>query len=407
MRLKLVLAGIGVVLVSTNLRPAITAVSPLIAQIQAETGFSSTALGLLTTVPLLCFAALSMLAPRVGRRFGMEATVAASMVLLIAGFLLRLVPSTVALFAGTVVVSVAITAGNVLLPALIKRDFPGQVGVMTGLYTMGLNIGPAAAAGLTVPVQQAAGLSWRGALAMWAVAAGVGLLAWLPLVRAGRADGGPAPAHTPPTGLWRQPLAWALVLFLALLSMFFYSMSAWLPKLFIDAGMTEGAAGWMLSIVSLVAIPFALLAPILGERTRNQVWLTTAGTALMVAGLLGVLVSPTVGTVWWMVILGVGAGATTGIAFVLVPLRSPDARVATQVTATSQTFGYVLAAAGPLAVGALHDASASWTGPVILLIAVVVVQSMVGLLAGRERQLVDGSETGATIGSAGTVGARW
>ncbi|MGH3587715.1 MAG: MFS transporter, partial [Pseudonocardia sp.] len=179
---RMLIAGIGVVLVSSNLRPAITAVSPLIPQIQEETGFSGSTLGLLTTVPLLCFAALSLLAPRAGRRFGMEATVAGSLVLLVAGFLLRLAPSTVALFAGTVVVSVAITAGNVLLPALIKRDFPGHVGVMTGLYTMGLNIGPAAAAGLTVPVQQAAGLSWRGALAMWAVAAGIGLLAWLPVV---------------------------------------------------------------------------------------------------------------------------------------------------------------------------------------------------------------------------------
>lgn len=382
-------AGLGIVLVSTNLRPAITAVSPLVAQIQADTGFSSSTFGLLTTLPLVCFGALSLFAPVVGRRFGMETTVAGAIVLLIAGFLVRLIPSAVGLFAGTAVVSVAITAGNVLLPALIKRDFARHVGVMTGLYTMGLFIGPAAAAGLTIPLQRAAGLSWRGALAMWAVVAGFGLLAWLPVVRAGRAGGPAAPAHTPPAGLWRQPLAWALVLFLALLSMFFYTLSAWLPKLFIDAGMTEGAAGWMLSVVSLVAIPFTLAAPILAERTRNQVWLTTAGTALAVVGLLGVLFAPTDGTIQWMIILGVGAGTTTGTGFVLVPLRSPDARVVTQITATSQTFGYVLAATGPLAAGALHDATLSWSGAVILLICIVAAQSLIGLLAGRDRQLRD------------------
>ncbi|MBO0878069.1 MAG: hypothetical protein J2P19_32240, partial [Pseudonocardia sp.] len=129
--------------------------------------------------------------------------------------------------------------------------------------------------------------------------------------------------------------------------------------------------------------------PILAERTRNQVWLTTAGTALAVAGLLGVLFAPTDGTIRWMIILGVGAGTTTGTGFVLVPLRSPDARVVTQITATSQTFGYMLAATGPLAAGALHDATLSWSGAVILLICIVAAQSLIGLLAGRDRQLCD------------------
>lgn len=388
MTVRLFYSCLGVLLISINLRPAVTAVSPLIGQVQADTGFSSTALGLLTTVPLLVFAALSLVAPRVGNRFGMEVTVAASMPVLIAGFLLRLVPSPVALFAGTVLVSAAITAGNVLLPALIKRDFPGRVGLFTGLYTMGLNIGPAAAAGLTVPMQRATGLDWRGTLALWAVAAGIGLLAWLPMPRVNHRGGlSRRRRHNPPRGLLRRPLTWALVLFLALLSMFFYTISAWLPKLFIDAGLDAGRAGWLVSLVSLVAIPFAMLAPLIGERTRNQVWLTTTGTGLIAAGLLGVLLSPTAGTVYWMVVLGVGCGVTTGIGFALVPLRSPDAHVATAVTALSQLLGYLLAATGPLAAGALHDATGSWSPLVLLLLAVVLAQLLVGLVAGRDRLL--------------------
>nr|AFV52113.1 putative transporter [Streptoalloteichus sp. ATCC 53650] len=396
-RVSLVVVGVAIVLIATNLRPAITALSPLLPQAQAETGFSAGVIGLLTTVPMVVFAILSGWVPGIGRRVGLEVAIAASMVLLVVGFLLRLAPSGFALFGGTVVVSVAISVGNVLLPTLVKRDHPRRVGLMTGLYTMGLNIGPALAAGLTIPLQEVTGVGWRGALALWAVLAGIGLLCWVPVLRRRpRATAAGTAARRSMRAMLREPLAWAVTVYFALLFLVFYTVSAWLPKILVDAGLGAATAGTMLSAISVVAIPFALLSPILAGRTRSQVWLSTLGTGLLLAGFLGVLLSPLNGTLLWMVLLGIGQGVTTGVCFVLIVLRSPDAERAAQLAAMTQTVGYVLAAGGPWLVGALHDLLDSWTGPLVLLIALVFVQLSTGLIAGRDRQV--GSTTTKEFG---------
>lgn len=393
-RVSLVVVGVAIVLIATNLRPAITALSPLLPQAQVETGFSAGVIGLLTTVPMVVFAIMSGWVPGIGHRIGLEVAIAASMVLLVVGFLLRLAPSGFALFGGTVVVSVAISVGNVLLPTLVKRDHPGRVGLMTGLYTMGLNIGPALAAGLTIPLQGLTGVGWRGALAWWAVLAGIGLLCWVPVLRHRTRSAGTAACRSMHAML-REPLAWAVTVYFALLFLVFYTVSAWLPTILVDAGLGVATAGTMLSAISVVAIPFALLSPILAGRTRSQVWLSTLGTGLLLAGFLGVLLAPLDGTLLWMVLLGIGQGVTTGVCFVLIVLRSPDAERAAQLAAMTQTVGYVLAAGGPWSVGALHDLLDSWTGPLVLLIALVFVQLSTGLIAGRDRQV--GSTTGRAI----------
>ncbi|WP_231644825.1 CynX/NimT family MFS transporter [Sciscionella sediminilitoris] len=378
------LAAVGIVLVTINLRPPITALGPLLGQVRADTGMSGTVASLLTSLPLLVFVVFSPLAPRIGARFGLERTLGAALLLLIAGFAVRSLPSTVALFAGTVLLGIAITAGNVLMPAWIKQRHSPRSGTMTGLYTASLNLGPAAAAGLTIPLQQATGLGWRATLALWAILAVAGLLAWLPQLRRNTGEAPKARPQSTPK-LWHLPLAWAVTLFFALLSLLFYTISAWLPTLFADAGMDRATAGGMVSVISIVGIPFALLAPILAARTKGQVWLTTLGTGLLAAGLLGVLLSPAHGTLAWMVILGAGQGVTTGICFALLLLRSPDTRHAAALAAMTQTVGYVLAALGPIAFGALHDATRAWTVPVLLLLVLVGVQCASGFLAGRDR----------------------
>ncbi|MER6310318.1 MFS transporter [Streptomyces sp. NPDC001657] len=159
--------GAGVVLLALNLRPALVAVSPLAGTIRDDSGMSAAATSLLTALPLLCFGLLAPVAPRLGRRFGMERSLLGTMALICLGTALRLLDPVVALFAGTVVIGAGIAVANVLLPGLIKRDFPARAGLMTGLYSMSLFGGAALAAGVTVPVQHAAGLNWQATLACW------------------------------------------------------------------------------------------------------------------------------------------------------------------------------------------------------------------------------------------------
>ncbi|WP_245171306.1 CynX/NimT family MFS transporter [Streptomyces decoyicus] len=381
--------GLGVVLLALNLRPALVAVSPLVGTIRDDSGMSAAATSLLTALPLLCFGLLAPVAPRLGRRFGMERSLLGTMALICGGTALRLLDSVVALFAGTVVIGAGIAVANVLLPGLIKRDFPARAGLMTGLYSMSLFGGAALAAGVTVPFQQAVGLNWRATLSCWGALAVVALVCWLPQIRTRTrvpAAAARAAAH-PVRGLWRDPLAWQVTGYMGLQSLSYYAAAAWLPTMLTDDGMSAGDAGWMLSFSSLLGITGSFLAPVLvGRRLRAGV-LAAVGALLCAAGFTGVLLAPAAGASLWMVLLGLGQGAAISLALLFLVQRAPDARHAAQLSSMAQCFGYVLAATGPAVLGAVHDLSGSWTVPLAVLLALLLPQTAAGWCAARPRQV--------------------
>ena len=385
-RFRSIWLGVAMIMVALNLRPAIVAVSPLLSSIRAATGLSSAASGLLTALPLLCFGLFAPFAPRIARRVGMEASLFGVLLLLAGGIAVRLDGSVVALFFGTFLAGVAIAIGNVLLPGLIKRDFPEKAGLMTGLYSMALFGGAALAAGVTVPVQHAASLGWRPALAMWGVLVIIAAVCWAPQLRTETrvppvAAGG---AHAV-RGLWRDALAWQVALFMGLQSLNYYALAAWLPTIFDDHGMSAGRAGWMLSFSSICGIVAALGGPILAGRGRRQGWLTVVTCVLCAAGFIGLIVAPVGGAYLWVALLGLGQGIAISVALTMIVLRAPDARHAAQLSSMAQSSGYLLASAGPFALGVLHGATGGWTLPLVVLAVLLAPQTVFGLLAGRDR----------------------
>jgi MFS transporter, CP family, cyanate transporter len=376
--------GLAIVLVAANLRPAVVGVAPLLAQIQAAEQLSATAAGVLTALPVLCFGLIAPVAPPLARRLGIERALLTALALLIVGFLVRSSGPLAALFAGTVLLGSAIAIGNVLLPSLIKRDFAHRTGMMTGLYTMAISAGGALAAGITVPVAQAAGFGWRGALAGWGLFALVALLCWLPHVR--RAERPARMGAQRVGGLWRDALAWQVTAYMGLQSLGYFAVTAWLPALLVDRGYDPVVAGFLLSLSTVAGIAGATIAPMLATRGRRQRGLAVGITAVAAVGLLGVLAPIGVEPVA-VILLGAAQSAALGLALVFVALRAPDAAHAAQLSGMAQTAGYVVAAAGPFAVGALRDLTGGWTVPLLLLVALLAVQGTAGVLAGRDRQV--------------------
>jgi CP family cyanate transporter-like MFS transporter len=354
---------------------------------------SATTAALLTTLPLLCFGLLAPFAPSVGRRLGMEPALLGTMVLVLVGTALRLLDSMVALLVGTVVVGAGIAVANVLLPGVIKRDFPGRVGLMTGLYSMTLFAGPALAAGVTVPIQHAANLGWRPALAMWGLLAVVALAVWAPQLRRHTripAAEARSAAH-PVRGLWRHPVAWLVTGYMGLQSLGYYATAAWLPTILISAGMDPGTAGWMLSFSSLLGIAGAFLAPMLASRGVRPGALAVGGAVLCAIAFGGLLLAPTAGAYLWMALLGLGQGTAISLALLFIVQRAPDTRHAAQLSSMAQSFGYTLAAAGPLALGAVHQLTNGWTVPLLLVVVLLVPQAFAGVGAARDRHVAGSS----------------
>jgi MFS transporter, CP family, cyanate transporter len=381
-RRELALLTLAIVLVSLNLRSALTVVGPLIRDLKAGDGLSSTAVGLLAAAPLLAFGLVSPLGPRLAGRFGIERTLVGCMLLLTASLALRPLPSVVLLFAGTLAAGAGIAVANVLLPALVKRRFGEHATSITGVYSVALGAGAALAAGLAVPSEGWLGGSWRAALAVWAPVALLSALVWLPLLRGAEPVDAVAAADARVT-LWHDRIAWRVTGFMAIQSILFYSMVAWLPEIYRHEGMSKGAAGALLSLALIVGIPFGFVVGGLAGRLRDQRPIALAAGLLALGGYVGVLLAPRAAPGLWATMLGVGFGSGFTLILALFVLRAGDTHHAAALSGMAQSVGYTLAALGPIAVGALHDLTGAWTVPLLVLIGLAVVDVGAALAASR------------------------
>jgi CP family cyanate transporter-like MFS transporter len=377
-----VLLVAGILLVAANLRGALTLVGPLLETIRRDEGLSAGQAGLLSALPLLTFAVFSPQVPGLARRLGMERLLWIALLTLTAGILLRSLPVAGLLWAGTVLLGMAIAVGNVLLPALLKRDFPDRVAPMTSLYSVTMGIVGAIVTGLAVPLAGTLPGGWRTALGCMAGLSLVALAVWSP-----QAFRGSRPAALPvQTGKtpWRSALAWQVTAYMGLQSFGFYIVLAWLPAILHSKGMSEENGGWLLLVLQVLGVTMSAVIPLLANKLRDQRLLASGGSLLSFVGYLGLLVAPDLAVVW-VVVIGFASGICFVLALLFFTLRSADSLTAAALSGMAQSIGYLLATLGPVAFGALHDVSGGWSIPLILLMTAAFTQSCFGYGAGRDR----------------------
>jgi CP family cyanate transporter-like MFS transporter len=372
---------ISLILVALNLRPALSSVAPVLPEIMRDTGLSAVGAGLLTTAPVLCLGLFGPLAPLAARRMRSERVVFLFLAVLAVGLLLRGYGTVSALLVGSGLIGIAIGIVNVLLPALIKKDFPRSAALMTGVYTMALSGGAALASGLTVPLSKLMAGSWAWALAAWVIPVLMAMVAWRSRLK------DPPEASTGQRmdlrGIWTNALAWQVTLFMGLQSALAYCVFGWLAPILRDRGMSDLAAGALVSVSIIAQVAAALVTPVAATRGRDQRPAVVVSMALNMAGLFGCVFGPLPLALLWAVILGAGQGASFALALTLIVLRSPDARAAGQLSSMAQGVGYCLAATGPLLVGVLHGWTGSWSALGVLFLAIGSGALLAGLGAGR------------------------
>jgi cyanate transporter len=372
-----------IVLVAVNLRPAITAVGPLLTQIRHDLDLSGTAAGALTTLPLVFFGSFGLIAPFVRRRG--EWLLVASMGILVVALLVRIIPNEVALFAGSLLAGIGISVGNVAVPAIIKRDHPELITTVTAVYTIAVTGGAAISAGVMVPLEKALDHGWRLPLVLLTIPAALAGLAWVPRMRrGGRLEAAPAAAAT---RLWRDRLAWAVTGYMGTQSLLAYVVFAWLPTIYQDRGMDETSAGFVLAVSGLLQAAGALFVPVIARGLPDQRRLVLLITVVILAGFAGVAWAPLASAPLWAVVLGFGQGAAFALALSFMGLRAANQHVAVRLSGMSQSVGYAIATIGPLGIGALHDLTGGWTVPTIVLLIITGFMTLPGLAAGRARTI--------------------
>ncbi|MBV9749133.1 MAG: MFS transporter [Acetobacteraceae bacterium] len=384
--------AVAIVLIAFNLRPAFSSIAPVLNEIMADTGLTATGASVLTTAPVLCLGLFGPLAPWLARRIGTERTMLLVLSAILLGTGLRGLASVPALMAGSLIAGAGIGVGNVLMPSLLKRDFPDRAPLMTGIYIMSLSIGAAIASATTAPLRAALGGWWAGALAAWTLPAAVAIaaagLAW-----AGQVGRQPAGAGRPAMrgvhGLWRDPLAWQVTLFMGLQSMLAYVVFGWMAPVLRGRGDTAVMAGLVVSVSVVFQVIASLPAPILAARMRRQSG-PAAATMLVAAASFVALLNAPLSWQWALAaVLGLAQGAAFSLAILMIVLRAGDSDLAAQLSGMAQSVGYTMAAFGPLLAGVLHDWSGDWRGAGWLFVVGGLAAAAAGALAGRDRSVAE------------------
>lgn len=384
-----VLVLLAIAVFSLSLRAAVTSLTPLLSRISTDMAFGSAIVGVFGTLPTAMFAVGGFAAPALGRRIGLErlALIAATATAIGTGG--RAVASNPAgLLALMTVALLGMGIGNVVIPPLIKRYFGDHVGTMSAVFVCCIQIGTIVPAALAVPIAEAHG--WRISLAVWALIPLSTLLPWLIVSHGSRsrvAAGSDQQAEAAGP-VWRSPVAVGITVMFAMTSLITYSMFTWIPQIITTAGGTERLGGSMVAAFSLSGFAAALVTPSLCARMANPFPIVIGCVICLLVGFAGLLWSPLTGTVVWMIILGLGP-STFPAAITLINLRSRTGAGSAALSGFVQGVGYLVACAGPLMFGVLHELSGQWTLSFALLLIAVVALIIGGYQACKPRCFED------------------
>lgn len=388
LKFELVFIVLGILLIAANLRAPITSVGPVITEISETLNLSPAFVGLLTAIPLISFALLSAFAPKVARKTGLERLLLYSLLVLAIGLFIRSVGNVPLLFAGAALIGAAITVGNVLMPALIKKKFPNKVGIVTGMYLVSMNLSSALAAGFSIRIGQISGMGWQGSIGIWGVLALVTLLIWYPQARkspiVNKQD-----RKTSSRALWKSRLAWNIAIFMGLQSLLFYCLAAWLPAILQSWGMSPDRSGWMLSSIQMAQLPIMLIGPILAARMKNQLTMVWITFILLLLGLAGIIFWKTTLIIPSVILIGISLGLAFTLAMMFMVLRTRTTSESAELSGMSQTVGYIIAACGPPLFGALFSLADNWHVPLALLLVATIALWVVGLSSAKDKYVSD------------------
>ena len=388
------LAAVAIALLALTLRIAVASLSPLIEVIRQDFSLPPATVGLIGMAPPVAFAVASLVTPAIERRVGLERLVLIAAIGSAAMLALRATAgSAVMLLAATGGVFLAVGAANVLIPAVVKKYFPGRIGLMTTVYSTSMAIATFVPPFVAVPLADAVG--WRTTFGLWAAVALTAVVPWVALAlraRVSRADRLEEPRASVLARVVRVPQTWALVVSFVVTSSVAYTCFAWLPEILRDvAGVNAAEAGGLLALFSFMGLPMSLLVPALVARSK-QIWPFYAVAVIGgFAAVAGLLFAPAAAPALWVVLLGFPP-MLFPLTLVLFGLRTRSHDTSVALSGIVQCVGYGLTAALPLALGVTHEVTGGWTVGIILIAAVTALAIPSGIMASRNESIEDAWE---------------
>jgi CP family cyanate transporter-like MFS transporter len=384
----------GLLACAVVLRAPITAVPPLLSEIQLDLGLDPATAGLLTSIPVLCFGLFAPAASQLLGRLGINHAVIYGLAAVVVGSLVRSSGSAIGAFVGTAVIGAGATIGNLGVPMLIGRQYLHRAPLLTGMYTATVNMAVTFSTAFAVPVAARVGWQWSAAvvgvvpgvlgLVVWWVVYPSGILGVRPSLRAragvtapvGRVQRSSDRPAVKGRRMSRWPLAWLLAAGFGAHTLAYFAVTAWLPSALVDLrSMTAVQAGFAASLFQACGIAGPLLYPVLvGPLGWSRLRAMQVVCAAWIALPVGMLVAPA-GWPVWTAVGGIAQGAFFTALFSVVIERSRNVGENRRLSTFMQSVGYSIAATGPVLTGWLHGQVTGWSAPFALITLALVVMT--------------------------------
>lgn len=385
----------GMIFVASTLRAPLTSVGPVIELIKSDLEISNSLAGFLTTIPLILFGFVSPMVSKIVTKLTMSSTILYALVILLIGLLLR-VSGDIGLFIiGTILLGVAIAFGNVCLPSYVKWRFPLQIGLFTGVYSATMNFTAGLGGGLSYPLSEITPLGFRLSLSFWVVLTILAIIFWIPQVKSGKQQEVQATKEMqnkvqgPKVRMSTSKLAWVVALTMAMQSMVFYTVIAWMPTILIDKGLSPTAAGYLLMLNQFSQVPMTFIFPIIASKMQNQKLLVTIVSMLFILGFSLLFSQSYIVLIVGIIIAGFGMGAGFSLCMTFFSIRARTNAGSMSLSGFGQSVGYFIAAIGPFLIGFLHDLLGGWDIGIISLIIISVLFYIFALQAANNQYVED------------------
>ena len=386
---------LALIFISLILRPPIAQIGPLLQEITASLSLTAAESSFLTAIPVFCFGLGAFLSPWMMRRFGLNHSMFAVLLILAVSVAARVWIGFSGLLLGTVLVGLAIAVANVLLPSFVRNDFGKRASMVTSIYTTLLAISASFTAAVAVLFSESLG-GWQNATLVVLLPAGLAILFWIPRLRTAEPHV-QVTAHAAKSetrAVYRSPLAWAILGFFGFQSLGFYALLGWMPSMLISTGMQPAVAGAYLGLATAIGIPSGFaLAPLI-SKLKNLSWLAAGASAVTTSGfsvLAFMLATDSADNAGLLilasVLISVGQTATFPVSLSLIATRASTQAQTTALSAFSQGWGYLISGFGTFAFGAMAAAFSSWTVVAFTIAALSALQIAIGFYAGRDSKI--------------------
>lgn len=381
--LKLLLL-VAVLLLSANLRAPLTSVGVLLPAINDDLQLSAFATSIIAILPLLAFSFASLFAAPVSTKIGLNRTIVYALIVITVGIIFRSLGSSTLLFTGILLIGIGIAFGNVLAPVFIKASFPLQVGIVTALYTVSMNMFGALSSAVSAPIAKAT--NYNISLAVIGIVTIITLIIWIIVLQKDKEVEAPHPIAMT-SSIWRSPLAWQITLFMGGQSVIFYSLINFLPILLKEQHIPVEVTGGYLTVLQIAIIIFTFIIPMIAANMAHQVYLGCINGLLFIAGIAGMIYGDVKYMLVYILFIGVALGISFGLVNLFFSLKTEYTHTAKQLSGMAQSIGYLFAALSVLIFGVIHDYTHNWNHSLYFLLADALLVLIVGMLAGHKRTI--------------------